>query len=169
MPRLNLLARGRDCARRLAACAVADWRLTATLFALRISLPLAKRVMSVSKLAAALWSAPDGPDVDPTRAETIARIRFAMKSGGRLLVSSNCLERSLAMYHVLSRAGATPALVLGTRRDGAALAGHAWIELDGNPFAEPDAGDYVRVITFGVQGSRFPADSRVPAVQYLSQ
>jgi hypothetical protein len=71
-----------------------------------------------------------------------------------LLVSTNCLERSLVLYRVLSRAGAQPALILGARRDAPSVAGHAWIEVDGAPVCEPEREAYAPIVAFGARGLR---------------
>ena len=48
-----------------------------------------------------------------------------------------CLVRSLALYGDARRHGFAPSLVLGVRREGAAVESHAWLSLDGRPFLEP--------------------------------
>ncbi len=48
-----------------------------------------------------------------------------------------CLRRSLVLYHLLRRAGRPVELRIGVRRDDqAALAAHAWLMLDGEPYVE---------------------------------
>jgi hypothetical protein len=127
----------------------------------RISLPVLKRLIGVEtlvkRMAARAASSPIAP------ADRVAVIRQVAAGGGRLLVSANCLERSLVYYRLLSRAGADPVLVLGVRRDGSSLKGHAWVALDGQPF-EVSKDEYTPVVTFaltaGAQGraGRLPAD-----------
>jgi len=49
----------------------------------------------------------------------------------------HCLRRSLVLYFVATRTGYPVTLVLGARRNGSSVTGHAWIELDGLPLLEP--------------------------------
>ncbi len=48
-----------------------------------------------------------------------------------------CLRRSAVLYHLLRRGGRPVELCVGVRRDpGDALAAHAWLTLDGQPYLE---------------------------------
>ena len=47
-----------------------------------------------------------------------------------------CLPRSLALYEEARRRGLAVKLVVGVRMDGADVASHAWLTLDGTPFLE---------------------------------
>lgn len=48
-----------------------------------------------------------------------------------------CLRRSAVLYHLLRRGGRPVELCVGVRRDeGEALAAHAWLTLDGQPYLE---------------------------------
>jgi hypothetical protein len=49
----------------------------------------------------------------------------------------DCLQRSLLLYRVLSRAGADPTLMVGFLRRNGRIRGHAWVTVDGNPVIEP--------------------------------
>jgi hypothetical protein len=49
----------------------------------------------------------------------------------------HCLRRSLLLYFAATRAGYPVMVVVGARRDGSGVTGHAWIELDGLPLLEP--------------------------------
>src|SRR5579862_6006543 len=51
-----------------------------------------------------------------------------------------CLKRALVLHYVLHRAGRPVALRIGVRRDTpAALAAHAWLVKDGEPYLETGA------------------------------
>jgi hypothetical protein len=150
---LGFLRRVGSCAARLTTCARIDGALCAELIAWRISLPFLKRVLGMRTLARLMWSPPASGDYRDPR-DRIASARYLFKTGGRLLVSPNCLERSLVMYKLFSRAAVGPTLVLGARRDGASLAAHAWVELDGKPLDDPDVDQYVRLVAFGRRGRR---------------
>ena len=73
--------------------------------------------------------------------------------------SGTCLERSLAIYSELGRAGAIPALVLAMGRSEGELVGHAWVEVDGRALLEAsDPRDtYATVLTFDANGRLLPA------------
>jgi hypothetical protein len=48
----------------------------------------------------------------------------------------HCVRRSLLLYYAATRCGCPVTVVFGVRREGTELAGHAWLELDGQPFLE---------------------------------
>ena len=129
---------------RLAHCFRTAPRLTVELLVWRVSLPLAKRAFTVQALARIMWAR-----AHPTAARDMAAF---LGQGGRWLVSGNCLERSLVLYRLLSRAGGNPALVLGVRPGPERVAGHAWIEIGGRPVAETEALSYDRMIVLGAGG-----------------
>jgi hypothetical protein len=135
---MTFLLRARQRASRVGAYVGADFSLVAHLVAWRIALPVLKHVLTVATLARLMWWRPEAPADNRLRAQHVALVKELMANGGRLLVSTNCLERSLVLYRLLSRADAGPTLVLGLRKNGRPVAGHAWIEVDGEPLGEPD-------------------------------
>jgi hypothetical protein len=56
-----------------------------------------------------------------------------------------CLERALARYAILRRAGHAPRFVMGIDEENPDR-GHAWIELGGAPFLEPALPPYRRTL-----------------------
>lgn len=66
-------------------------------------------------------------------------------------VGRSCLYRSLGRFGVLSAWGFRPSFVMGIARQEPER-GHAWLELDGAPFREDSAADFI--ISF-----RFPAET----------
>lgn len=145
---VNVVRRVGAAARRLTRRLLDDFPTTAVLLLLRISLPLLKRVVGVKRLTGWLSARSSEIQTNEIRAEKIRRATETIRRGGRLLIGSNCLDRSLAAYWMLRRAGASPRLVLGARRDQEKLAGHAWIEL-GNVPLEAQADEFVRIASFG--------------------
>ncbi len=139
-------------ARRFAACAKADGSLTARLFAWRISLPILKRVVPIATLARVMWTTPTLATDERQRLERVAVLTQFVNTGGWVLVSTNCLERSLVLYRLLSEADANPTLVIGGKTVGASLAAHAWIELNGTAPWEADVDRYFRIVAFGPAG-----------------
>jgi hypothetical protein len=50
----------------------------------------------------------------------------------------DCLQRSLLLFRELAASGFQPELLVGFRRSGDALSGHAWVTLGDRPVAEPE-------------------------------
>ena len=116
----------------------------------RVTLPVLKYLLPFPTLARLMWSEPRRQEDHPSgRPDVVLK---AWRSGGRLLVSKNCLERSLLLYRLLSREGANPTIVFGVDRGTETVSGHAWIEVDGGVVHDPATADYTRVATFGVNG-----------------
>jgi hypothetical protein len=64
-------------------------------------------------------------------------------------VPQTCLARALARFYVLRRRGLHPTFVLGVASPSASRTpGHAWVELDGEPWAESDELLACQVVTF---------------------
>ena len=88
----------------------------------------------------------------PTRAASAAEIadaqalaRLAASAGANALGEATCLRRALLLHGWLRRRGLQPALLLGLPANAAAPApgdfsAHAWVELEGVPLLESDAG-----------------------------
>ena len=74
------------------------------------------------------------------------------------LPDRDCLQRSLLLYRVLSRAGADPTLVIGFQREDYRIIGHAWVVVDGRAVIEPDAGlvRFSATLHFGSRGALLP-------------
>ena len=130
---------------------------SALLLALRMSpwvlvLPLAKRAVSIERLARLMWR-------DDHTSRDGAREQLTIRLAARLTRFSgrNCLERSLILYRYLSRCGADPVFVLGVASANGA-AGHAWVLVDGLPVgASPATLDAYRpVVAFGREARRLP-------------
>lgn len=64
-----------------------------------------------------------------------------------LRAHDTCLFRALARFALLARYGHSPRFVLGAPPD-AAAAGHAWVELDGQPWLEPGQPAFPRIWTY---------------------
>lgn len=135
-------------AARLSACFRKDRRLVLRMMAWRMALPLLRRTVPVRALVG--WMSPRRPIglSDAARRQRVDAIRYFIAQGGRLVVSTNCLERSLMLYRFLAEAGAAPRLVLGVTREDARVEGHAWVELDGEPLGDTTTGKFVPVMLF---------------------
>jgi hypothetical protein len=121
-----------------------DARLFVRALGWRLALPVLRRVVPLSTLVHHMQRA--GTHPSPAR---VHAVRFFATHGGRLVISRHCLERSLVLYRFLGEAGARPTLVLGASDAPSGLAGHAWIEVNGEPFA--DAPRYAPVLAFDGQ------------------
>jgi hypothetical protein len=75
-------------------------------------------------------------------------VRLAERVAPRLATGPNtCLFRGLARFALLSRHGHTPTFVLGAA-EGLARAGHAWAEVQGEPFLEPKPHGLAHVLRY---------------------
>ena len=134
---------------RLALCARTDTRLFARAIAWRMALPVLKYAVPLRTLARWMAAQPTSACSAEAREARLASVRRLLTQGGRLVISGNCLERSLVLYRFLGEVGASPTLVMGLNRDDAKVGGHAWVELDGEPLAQETVGQFVPVLTFG--------------------
>jgi hypothetical protein len=135
-------------AERLSACVRKDRRLAVRMVAWRIVLPILRRTVPVRTLVR--WMTPDrsaASGVDARR-QRLEIIRYFLARGGRALISTNCLERSLLLYKILAEVDAAPRLVLGVARDQAGVDGHAWVEIDGQALGDATTGRFVAVMLF---------------------
>ncbi|HXU43968.1 MAG TPA: lasso peptide biosynthesis B2 protein [Thermoanaerobaculia bacterium] len=105
----------------------------AALWLLRIDLGL--RTVGFARLTRAL-------DKRRPSAREAARaedwIRAVDVAGRHHLYPMRCLPRALALRHLLAEQGIETDLRFGVRKEGAELAAHAWLEIDGRPIGEPE-------------------------------
>ena len=59
-----------------------------------------------------------------------------------------CLYKALGRYAALRRCGLNARFVMGLRRERSDEAGHAWVELDGRPWGEAAAPDYLETFAW---------------------
>jgi hypothetical protein len=116
-------------------------------------LPFLKRMLPLKKLAPMMWLAPrDSKDQNmDQKIATVVRWIYIFIFPNE----TSCIERSLLLYRFLSRCKKDPRLITGMKRtEQGVWKGHAWIELDGKPFAESamHIQDFRPLISFGPQG-----------------
>ena len=146
-------------ARRVSSCVALSPLLCLRLLLWRASLPVLKYVVPLRLLTRLMWSAPAARRDDSGHAhERLRSLAFIWQNGGRLLVSQNCLERSLVLYRLLSQSGSNPSLVVGVSRADATTAGHVWVETEGRVLFDEMIHRYDRFAIFGVHGR--PAEIR---------
>lgn len=117
------------------------WLVVAWLVALRFSLRRAVDERDVPGILRGL-------DVERPweRAPIDAALRTVLRAEALVRrapdVPDACLYRAIGRYSTLRRLGVPARFVMGVRRDGAGLAGHAWVEVDGAAVLEPEAPRY---------------------------
>lgn len=136
-------------------CFAMNPRLCLRLLWWRSILPVLKFAVPLRVLTRFMWVAPLRSQRSLDSAEAARRLRSierVWRTGGRVLVSPNCLERSLVLYRILAGEGIDPSLVLGVMRRDGTVAGHAWVEMRGKTFHDNDAHLYERIAAFGANG-----------------
>jgi hypothetical protein len=103
----------------------------------RLVLPLLKRRLPLPRLVRLMWLGERARPVTPEREARIANLARIVYRSEHVSRRGNCLERSLVLYRYLSAAGADPHLVVGMRGGEAAVRGHAWVTVRGEPVEEP--------------------------------
>jgi transglutaminase superfamily protein len=115
-------------------------------------LPVLKRVVRLETLARIMWSGRETQSgVDAAKILSFSHLltRRLPRSDER------CYERSLLAYRFLSQRGADPRLVAAVKKEGNAIAGHAWVTVGGTALGESGAvTDFVPVVVFGRGGKR---------------
>lgn len=121
----------------------AAWRVVLVAAAV----PLLLRLVRVDRLGAWIEPRREPPPADPRANDAITAIVWRLdrlRRAGHPLVRSGCLTRAITRYYFLRRAGAPVTLhfgmgagIDGEGTPGDGFAGHAWVELAGEPLAEP--------------------------------
>lgn len=111
-----------------------------------------KHFVPVHELARRSWQR-HGVPRDPARERRVVSAVCRLSRWSRL-TDRDCLQRSLLLYRELSRGSADPVLVLGFRRGGERVVGHAWVLADGQPIAERpgDLAEFDQFLMFGRRG-----------------
>jgi hypothetical protein len=136
---------------RRARGAIADASWTLRLAPLYVALALLKHVVPLSTLVRWAWSGSQRPSSDPAaRHRAVRAVSRLQRWFGR---GRDCLQSSLILYRELSRRGDNPVLCVGFRREGRAVAGHAWVSANGRTVLnETYDQPFVTVIAFGADG-----------------
>jgi hypothetical protein len=127
-----------------------------------VLLSLLKHLVPLHCLARWAWCPPIGPrDLATERRLSACIIRLSQLTG---LPDRDCLQRSLLLYRVLSRAGADPSLVVGFRRIDGRILGHAWVVVDGRTIIEAEANllQFAPAFCFGPGGRLLSARQNDP-------
>jgi Transglutaminase-like superfamily len=129
------------------ALRMAGWRLV---------LPVLKGRRPITRLVRLMWKGERARPVTPEREARIAELARVVYRSEHASRQGNCLERSLVLYRYLSAAGADPQLVVGLRSGEAAVRGHVWVTVRGEPVEEPPQSlkGLTRVVSFRGDGSQ---------------
>ena len=118
-----------------------------------VLLGLLKHVVPLRWLARWAWCPAAGPRDRELERRLAARVLRLSQLVG--LPDRDCLQRSLLLYRVLSRAGADPTLVAGFQRVNGRIIGHAWVVVDGCAVIESEANvlKFLPTLGFGSGGA----------------
>lgn len=110
----------------------AERRLVGRAAAVALILPVLLRFCGIERIVAFLTPPPPARGRRQPSRERIAYVCLRMLGAyDRLWYRSNCLRRSLLLYHCLRTAG-TPAVIhFGVKQGSDALLGHCWLTVDG--------------------------------------
>jgi hypothetical protein len=116
-------------ARRIAGRTPADVVLVARMLAWFVPMPLVKHLISLPRLTRIMWAEPRDLAATPEQ-----------------------------QRRIVSRANLEPRLVLGVRRDGGRVDGHAWVTIGGEPVGESSSSveRFVPIAMFGRGGEPEP-------------
>jgi Transglutaminase-like superfamily len=140
------------------------WLLLARLWFWAAVVRLLKHVVTIVVLVRVVHAP---PSAGGSQSGLAGRLDVLFRRAGRFprRPPSNCLERSLAAYRLLCRAGAQPELVIGMKRaTGGRIEGHTWVVVDGRPLGEDtDAlAGFAPVLAFDARGRQTIGPARLP-------
>ena len=121
-----------------------------------IVLGLLKHTVPLHRLARWTWRPSIGPRNHQVEQQlTLNVLRLSQLMG---LFDRDCLQRSLLLYRILSRAGANPTLVVGFHRLDGQVIGHAWVTVDGDVIIEGETNlrQFSPALCFGSRGILIP-------------
>jgi hypothetical protein len=138
-----------------------DAWLLAKVLGWSVVLPIAKRTLPLPRLVRLMRARKYAAQRDPEREAAIASIVawvFKTRPPG---ARDNCFERSLVAYRYLSRAGASPGLVVGIAKGTAGAHGHVWVTVDGRAVHDSPAtlAGFEPVVAFASDGTLIRPDS----------
>jgi len=81
--------------------------------------------------------------------DELARAIDLLLSADFFIFKPICWKRAAVLHRYLSRSGVATRIIFGVRNDtGGNVAGHAWLEADGEPILESAPPDYVVTYSF---------------------
>lgn len=122
------------------------------------ALPLALRYLTVARVVRLLTPHRQGTTQRPALLWRSTHAVDWLASKRPFRFWGYCLRRSLLLYFVATRTGYPVSVVVGVRREGSGVTGHAWLELNGCPVLEPgDHPEYSFVVMERLPGNGTPA------------
>lgn len=86
---------------------------------------------------------------EPFSQDELARGIDQLLSADILMFKPSCWKRAAVLHRYLLRNGINTRIVFGVRNEnGGKMAGHAWLETDGNPILENSPPEYVVTYSF---------------------
>jgi hypothetical protein len=140
--------------RKVHALRLRELWLLASSAGLLVILPVLQRVLTLPALVhlfGVRTLPPVLPPLEPGRLLYLIRGLLQQHIGA---FRPNCVKHSLVLWHFLRQWGAPVALHFGVAKHGGTLAGHCWVELDGQPLGEGDDPQRVFTIVY-----TFPEDN----------
>jgi len=137
----------------LLSARMAIWVVLVSCLARLMPLPRAHRLVS-TRLRVLRADAP--PDTPARLARAVDRVlRLDV-----LMFKRSCWRRALVLQRYLAVHGIESRVNFGLKKTSGTLQGHAWLERDGQPFLEDDAGAYVVTFSLPRQPASWESCSR---------
>lgn len=130
--------------KRLRAWLELSWSERWLLLRLALALPLVAGLLRAAgyvrsrrwlEAASNIKNVRDGSEADLQQAQRLAQLTGLIGRHGA--VTATCLRQSLLVYWWLRRQGLAPELKIGVRKQGQVFDAHSWVELRGQPLAQP--------------------------------
>jgi hypothetical protein len=117
-----------------------------------VLLGLLKHLLPLQTLTRWAWCRPEGPRDRQVELRLAGCVLRLSRLAG--MADRDCLQRSLLLYHELSRAAAEPKLIVGFERKNGQIFGHAWVTVDGRPVIESESNllEFSPALSFGSGG-----------------
>jgi hypothetical protein len=128
------------------------WRLAASVWGPALVVRVLKHLMPLPRLVRLARATARRPLAGPQAAALLAELQPSRMSTVRL--PGNCLDRSLAVFRLLSPSEPTLRLIVGARRGGETIDGHVWLTLRGAPLWDDPVwlAAFHPVVSFGPDG-----------------
>ena len=150
----GMQARSQAVFRKGSALRLREICLLALIVGMLVLLPVLQRALTLPALVylfGARTLPPVLPPLEPERLLYLIRGLLQQHIG---VFRPNCVKQSLVLFHFLRQWGAPVALYFGVAKHSDTLAGHCWVELDGQPLGEADEPRRVFTIVY-----TFPEDN----------
>ena len=132
---------------------MALWVVLVSVLARLMPLPRAHRIVSTRVRAAHAGTPADAPARLARAIDRVLRLDI-------LMFKRSCWRRALVLQRFLALRGIESRVNFGVKTSGGELAGHAWLERDGQPFLEDDAASYVITFSLPQRDARIESCSR---------